>query len=198
MERDAGIRTPVVRGGLFVTEPTAQKEGSGRRALECSVGTHRERAPMKSLLVMLLSLVSAARVSAQVTEAWVARYDGPAHDVDSAHGMVLDGAGNVYVTGESLGVGTALDFATVKYDSDGNQLWVARYDGPASGYDTANAVARDANGNVYVTGPSFGVGTDTDSATVKYDSNGNQLWVARHHGPANRYDAANDITIDAS
>src|SRR5260370_5328703 len=197
MERDAGIRTPVVRGGLFVTESRSAKEGNGTRALDWSAGTHRERAPMKSLLVMLLSLVSAARVSAQVTEAWVARYDGPAHDVDSAHGMVLDGAGNVYVTGESLGVGTALDFATVKYDSDGNQLWVARYDGPASGYDAANAVARDANGNVYVTGPSLGVGTDTDYATVKYDSNGHQLWVVRYDGPATRYDGANAIHLDA-
>jgi uncharacterized delta-60 repeat protein len=153
---------------------------------------------MKSLLVILLSLVSAAQVSAQVTEAWVARYDGPAHDVDSAHGMVLDGAGNVYVTGESLGVGTALDFATVKYDSDGNQLWVARYDGPASGYDAANAMARDADGNLYVTGPSLGVGTDTDYATVKYNSDGNQQWVARYDGPASRYDVSKTIALDAN
>jgi hypothetical protein len=46
--------------------------------------------------------------------------------------MVLDAAGNVYVTGESLG-GTSFDYATVKDDSDGNQQWVARYNGPGNG-----------------------------------------------------------------
>jgi len=88
---------------------------------------------MKSLLVVVLSLISAGGVSAQVTEAWVARYNGPASTPDAAHALALDTSGNVYVTGESTGLGTGLDFATLKYDSGGNPLWVARYDGPASG-----------------------------------------------------------------
>jgi len=127
---------------------------------------------------------------------WVARYDGPANDIDATYAMALDSAGNVYVTGVSFGSGTRGDYATVKYDPSGNQLWVARYDGPANSTDEAYAMALDSADNVYVTGYSAGSGANGDYATVKYDSSGNQLWVARYNGPANDLDYANAIALD--
>ena len=127
---------------------------------------------MKCFLVLLLSLVSGGWVFAQVQERWVARYHGPANGYNSATAMALDAAGNVYVTGYSSGVG--LDYATVKYDSDGNELWVARYHDPANGRDVATAMALDAAGNVYVTGWSCPTDLEenclppSDFATVMY------------------------------
>jgi len=114
-------------------------------------------------------------------EVWVARYDGPAHWDDTASAVAVDSEGNVYVTGSSYGLGTGVDYATVKYDRDGNELWVARYDGPASRDDGAGAIALDAEGNVYVTGGSYG-GYTQDYATIKYDSGGTLLWVQRYSG----------------
>src|SRR5512140_3304282 len=55
---------------------------------------------------------------------WEARYDGPVHDDDRAVDLRVDKSGNVYVTGNSVGAGTPLDFATVKYDANGFQQWV--------------------------------------------------------------------------
>ena len=127
---------------------------------------------------------------------WVARYNGPANSADVANGIAIDGAGNVYVTGQSFGVGAYLDYATIKYNADGQQQWLARYDGPGNGFDEAHAIAVDAAGNVYVTGES--VGGYYDYATIKYNTSGQQQWVARYNGPQNSDDDANAIAIDSA
>ena len=80
----------------------------------------------------------------------------------------MDGWGNLYVSGWSQGNGIRYDYATIKYDPDGDQLWVTRYDGPANGEDKACAVAVDSLGNLYVTGRSSGNSTFYDYTTVKY------------------------------
>ena len=129
---------------------------------------------------------------------WVARYDGPAHDGDDAYAIALDSSGNVYVTGVDVGSGTGADYATIKYNSAGQQQWVARYNGPANGDDYAFALAVDTSGNVYATGQSRGAGVNFDYATVKYDSTGQQQWVARYHGPGTGGDAASGIAVDKS
>ncbi len=104
----------------------------------------------------LLTVLYPALASAQVSELWVARYHGSVDGSnDAAVAMALDKAGNVYITGQSSGAGTGIDYATVAYDPKGNQLWVARYNGPANGDDSARGVAVDSKtGHVYVTGSS--------------------------------------------
>jgi hypothetical protein len=82
--------------------------------------------------------------------------------------MALDSSGNIYVTGGSVASGTSDDCVTIKYDTSGNQLWVARYNGPANSIEYTEAIAVDSSGNVYVTGPSQGSGTDDDYVTIKY------------------------------
>ncbi len=128
---------------------------------------------------------------------WVARYNGPANGFNYPTAIAVDPNGNVYVTGYSWGGATYGDYATVKYDSEGNQLWVARYNGPGNGNDSAQAIALDSGGKVYVTGYSpSGPATVGGYATVKYDADGNPLWVARYNGPGNLADAARAIALD--
>jgi uncharacterized delta-60 repeat protein len=127
---------------------------------------------------------------------WVARYNGPGSGEDDAVAVATDGSGNVYVTGQSIGAGTYADYATIKYNSAGQQQWVARYHRLVS--DLAKAIAVDSSGNVYVTGRSTGAGTNWDYATVKYNSAGQQQWVARYNGPGNGWDEAHAISVDGS
>src|SRR5262245_13790685 len=116
-----------------------------------------------------------------VQEAWVARYNGPGNGEDNATAIAVDGKGNVYVTGSSQGSGTGYDFATTKYDSNGQEQWVVRYNGPANLDDFAKAAVVDSAGNVYVTGSSAGAGSGLDCVTIKYESTGQEQWVARYN-----------------
>jgi hypothetical protein len=82
--------------------------------------------------------------------------------------MDVDGSGNVYVTGITYHSGTSEDYMTIKYYPNGDTAWVRTYNGPWNSTDDANAITVDCSGNVYVTGSSYGIGTDEDYATVKY------------------------------
>jgi uncharacterized delta-60 repeat protein len=152
----------------------------------------------KPLLLAIFFLLSSVCFS-QVTQQWGARYNGPANSFDGATGIAVDAAGNVYVTGSSRVGETNADYATIKYDAKGNQLWLKTYNGTGNGSDGANAIAIDAKGNVYVTGQSEGSGFfNFDYVTIKYDTKGNQLWVSRYDGPGIATDIVSAIAVDAA
>jgi uncharacterized delta-60 repeat protein len=151
-----------------------------------------------TLLSLLLSLfLLPGRLSAvDVIEEWVARYNGPGNYDDNAKAIIVDDSGNVYVTGHSYGESSHHDYATTKYDADGIEQWVARYNGPGNYHDTPKAIDVDAFGNVYVTGYSYGDGTSSDYATIKYNSDGIEQWVARYNDPGNGNDIVYAMALD--
>jgi hypothetical protein len=130
--------------------------------------------------------------------AWIRRFNGPADSTDEARDIAVDESGNVYVTGFSYGSVTDYDYLTVKYYPDGDTAWLRRYNGTGNHDDRAYAVSPDDGGNVYVFGQSKGIGTDFDYVTIKYDSEGDTLWVRRYNGPGNDYDRASAMVVDHS
>jgi uncharacterized delta-60 repeat protein len=154
---------------------------------------------MKKLYILstaLLPLFITSHSFAQVSEDWVARYNGPGNKYDQGRVVIVDNAGNVYVTGRSEERKGNQDIATVKYSAVGAQLWVARYNGFGSGADIPYAMVLDASGNIYVTGGSEGNGTGQDYVTIKYNNDGAQQWAQRYNGPANLTDFAKDVKVD--
>ncbi|NOS84724.1 MAG: hypothetical protein HOP31_06255 [Ignavibacteria bacterium] len=129
---------------------------------------------------------------------WVKWYNGTGNSGDGVTSMVLDGFGNVYITGYSYGITTGKDFVTIKYNSAGTVLWVQRYDGLGRSSDNLPSIAVNSSGNVFVTGRSTGIGTMEDCATIMYNSSGVQQWVQRYNGPGNDDDAGNSIAADNS
>ena len=64
------------------------------------------------LAIFFLTLPAFAQT---VDTAWVRRYNGPGSDCDVVEGrsLAVDGQGNVYVTGYSVGSGTSYEYATI-------------------------------------------------------------------------------------
>lgn len=134
-------------------------------------------------------------------EQWVRRYDGPVNEDDKAIGLVVDENYNVYVTGAANVVSGSLgkDFATVKYTIDGSFSWVRFYNGSASMIDIPTDIAIDSIGNIYVTGSSYSLrpnfSGDLDYTTIKYDSNGDSVWVQSYNA-TDLEDQSEAIAID--
>jgi uncharacterized delta-60 repeat protein len=135
---------------------------------------------------------------------WIAVYDGgvgsAAIGIDYPLSMYVDAAGNVYVTGESGGIGTMYDCATVKYSPSGVLLWANRINGPASKDDAGMSVKGDAAGNVYVAGYSdFGAPEAINFIAVKYSPSGTALWFNHYNDETvMNNDYGYDLALDAS
>jgi len=83
--------------------------------------------------------------------AWTRHYNGYG-SWDFARSIAVDPSGNVYVTGTTIDPVEWVDFATIKYSSEGNLEWVAQFSGLAQQEDNALKLALDPLGNVYVMG----------------------------------------------
>jgi hypothetical protein len=129
---------------------------------------------------------------------WVRRYNGPDSSWDYANAIAVDGSKNVYVSGYSYDNETSDDYTVIKYYPNGDTAWVRRYNGLYNSADNAKAMVLDHSDNVYVTGTSVTGDDNSDYATVKYNSEGDSLWVGLYDGPGNSDDGARAIAVDDS
>src|SRR4030095_6427101 len=150
----------------------------------------------KTVLFAIVFQVFLGLSKAQVTQEWVARYNGDGNQDDDAVSMVIDCEGNIYVAGISRGVSSGFDYAVIKYSPLGVPIWIKRYNGSGNGEDRPWKIVADRFNNVYVTGGSWGAGTSDDITTIKYNSNGDSLWVRRYNGPFNNSDVGLSVIVD--
>jgi hypothetical protein len=131
---------------------------------------------------------------------WVSFYNGPGNGSDLPCSVsssstpcrfAVDNSGNVYITGQSLNAKKQLAPTTIKYDTNGNPLWVARMDDLGDPYGSSRALAVDPAGNVYITGKASG-----SAITAKYDTHGNLQWHAACCTGTTTNDAGWDIALD--
>ncbi|MDP2302774.1 MAG: T9SS type A sorting domain-containing protein [Ignavibacteria bacterium] len=133
---------------------------------------------------------------------------------EQANDVVIDAAGNIYVTGIYLDTatfsGTVLngnglgEIFIAKYDPNGSLVW-AKSAGGAKTSDDGSGIAVDHFGGVYVVGrfdsaATFGTtevisNGGTDAFLAKYDNDGNFQWVKNWGGTGADY--FNDIAVDA-
>lgn len=126
---------------------------------------------------------------------WECYYHGGVEN--RATGIALDGQGNIYVTGTSGGGNVGMDYATIKYSPDGQELWVERHNGLGNNDDGASSIILDAQDNVYVTGTENIGGGIYNSATIKYSPDGQKLWIRRYKRPSEDGYSAKALAVDA-
>jgi uncharacterized delta-60 repeat protein len=130
--------------------------------------------------------------------AWTNLFNGTGNSDDQAKFLVVDGSGNVYVTGYSVGSGGNADYATIKYSSAGVPVWTNLFNGAANSHDFARSLAIDGSGNVYVTGYSYDFVGNCDYETIKYSSAGVPVWTNLFNGAENYDDLATSLAVDGS
>lgn len=149
-------------------------------------------------IILFFSLCTSVQVSfAQPNTVWAKIYSGPANQQDSSVGICVNQAGNVFITGWSIGSGTSADIVTIRYNPEtGDSIWVNRYNGTPNLEDKVSAIVCDNNA-VYITGWSFT--PSRDIITIKYDAaTGSRLWVRTYNGSGNGGDYGFAIAVDPS
>jgi len=116
---------------------------------------------------------------------WVKTYDGPVHGEDEAQKIVVDNAGNIYVSGYSRIAGTFV-ITTIKYSPLGDVLWTRSY-GAGVPVPSVNGIAVDDSCNIYI------ACAYNSALIIKYDSSGTQIWAQLY---GNGVALANSIAID--
>jgi len=138
----------------------------------------------------------------QGEEDWVEYYDGPAGFYDQIQTLAIDDENRITVTGRSAGGGgQGQDYCTIRYDADGTPLWTSRYSGPAMGADEPRSIVLHPDGGVVVGGSSPGHGAaGSDAVLVRYDENGEEVWVRRFDSPGGGDDTCHAValTVDGS
>jgi uncharacterized delta-60 repeat protein len=128
---------------------------------------------------------------------WKAIYRGiNGNHQDRAWGIAVDGSGNVIVTGYTTMSGNNIDYVTIKFNSNGTQLWAKTYNGTGNGTDQAWGIVIDEDDNIYITGTSRGSNNYDDCVTIKYTPSGTESWVKRFDGNSGKHDGATAIAID--
>lgn len=133
---------------------------------------------------------------------WTRLYNSSVNQSDRAESMVVDAAGNVYVTGRSDSDPTDTidnnDIVTIKYSTSGAQLWLQRFNGTGNLKDEPSKIILDNSGNVLVCGRMEKL-NDDDFVILKYDpSTGNPVWAspATYNGPFANDDRPLDMIVD--
>ena len=139
------------------------------------------------------------KINSAGTAQWAKVFDGTNNGIDTARGLAVDSGGSVYVLGDTEETPSFIyDYLTLKYDTDGNNIWTATYNSGAGNNDTPLAIALYVNGNDGLTYAMVSGSANDNLTTISYASaTGNQAWTANYDTKVSSQAEGNDIAVDA-
>jgi len=99
---------------------------------------------------------------------WDVRYAHESNIYNNLYSATIDVEGSIYMTGVTAASMPNNDFLSLKISTQGKLLWVRTYNSPENADDTPRKILISPNGNVYVSGASFGSGSIRFLTTIKY------------------------------
>ena len=172
--------------------------------------------PLRVHLVLVLALfVSITSPQSATGGDWAANYGGFTGLV-ATRMTAVDASGNAYVAGTFYGATCTIDSVTLtrigsqdafvaKLDAAGTVLWAKNFGGSGS-TASAQSIAVDASGNVYLGGYFYNSNLTTpgltkignyDAFAIKLDSSGAVMW-ARNFGGSGTTAYGQSIAVDGS
>jgi uncharacterized delta-60 repeat protein len=127
---------------------------------------------------------------------WSSTIDPSVGRDDRGHGIVVDGDGNLGVTGSMSTDEVETDIYVAKLDTDGVPLWSRSVNGSSPGVDGGNDVAVDSSGNFVFVGYVRVGDNDNDIWIQKTDTDGTELWTQTVAGDDMIDDRATGVAID--
>jgi hypothetical protein len=139
------------------------------------------------------------KINASGNMIWTREFN-PA-DSNYASDFCLDGNSNVYIIGTQLNPNTHKDFATVKYNANGEFQWDAYYfndSAAAVNLDEGVCITIGSDGYIYSVGEAHksNIGPFKCLRIIKYNSNGDKIWHTKTFTTmiVNVYNLVTDIT----
>ena len=107
--------------------------------------------------------------------AWISTFGASGSSLESASGIALDSAKNIYTIGKTLHTSGTTDSLLVKYNNSGTMQWQRTLTGSNSN-DSGNGIAIDSSDNIYTVGTT---GSNANDIVIsKYNTSGVIQWQA--------------------
>jgi uncharacterized delta-60 repeat protein len=116
------------------------------------------------------------------------------------HSIHIDENEDIYITG--TGASPIVDgdyfegYITVKYDSNGDSLWVAKYHRGYNAYEEKMGFCIYNSNNIFLAGYSYSYQNYLDMLLIKYDNNGDSVWVKTHNTLSKNTDILRAVACD--
>jgi len=133
---------------------------------------------------------------------WDFVYDGAGHAADNIRDAVVDGAGNVYMIGETT-ENSQRDILLTKTDNTGTLEWDFQYDAGGNAnelvFNSKNLLNVDGEGHIYFGAATYYIAagaTNSNTLTFKLCPDGTIDWYGRYGGPGIDFDQIKAVTLD--
>lgn len=161
------------------------------------------------LLLIITFLINHYTIAQNYSRIWVSLNQDFAAQFLNLNDMAVDATGNSYLSGYEQDPGDQYfekHFVLFKINAAGNLQWKRNFTNIKDSIDEAIAVITDSLGYVYITGKRIDTFCNictystkiSDIITMKYDSNGNRLWLNRYHDSDFILAAPADIALSAN